>query len=245
MAADGWEGESRYDQQYQQWHDELAARRKAERGPILPELCGVRIRIRSLHPGDETQLYEWAADAQERWLWREELGIVTFDDFNKQLRSAFAANEPHFIVEGLQSGRMIGWVYADQFSAMHRRCHMHVYVVPEARSYGAGAEAAIYFLDYLFGWLDMRKVIAEALVAQHVARKMAEYWGFQVEGVFREERWLGCQPYDVVRLAILRSVWHKRYIEPVGTLSYTMPHLQRILQANGLFVPSQDGLHRL
>ncbi|HEY1387981.1 MAG TPA: GNAT family protein [Ktedonobacterales bacterium] len=245
MAADGWEGENGYDELYQQWHDELAARRDVEKGLILPELCGVRIRIRSPEPGDERKLYQWAADTQERWLWREEPGIITFESFSKQLRSAFAANEPHFIVEGLQSGRVIGWVYADQFSPMHRRCHMHVYVIPEARSYGAGAEAAIYFLDYLFGWLDMRKVIAEALVAQHPARKMAEFWGFQVEGMFREERWLGCQPYDVVRLAISRSVWRRRYNEPASMLSYDMPHLRRILQANALFLPSEEGPQRL
>jgi RimJ/RimL family protein N-acetyltransferase len=245
MAAEGWEGESGRDHQYRQWHDELMARRTLEMGVIPPELCGVRIRIRPPTPGDVTHLYQWVADARERWLWREELGIITFDNFRMQLRSALAANEPHFIVEGLQSGRIIGWVYADQLSVAHRRCHMHVYVVPEARVYGAGAEAAIYFLDYLFGWLDMRKVIAEALVAHHVARRMAEFWGFQVEGVFREERWLGCQPYDVVRLAILHSVWRKRYIGPVGAPgtvpSYGMPYLRHAFQANEMFLPNTDG----
>lgn len=247
MVADSRDGEGWRDQHYRQWRDELAARRAWNNDMIPPELCGVRIRIRPLEPGDEEQLYHWAADAQERWLWREELGIIWFDSFREQLRASLAADEPHFIVEGLQSGRMTGWIYADKFSAAHRRCHMHVYVVPEARTYGAGAEAAIYFLDYLFGWLDMRKVVAEALVAQRHAQKMAEFWGFQVEGILREERWLGCHAYDVVRLAILRSAWRKRYIEPFNTSApaYSMPHLRRVLQANEMFLPSTDWPQRL
>lgn len=240
---------------YRRWRNELAARRPAggsvvppDGGSVVPpELSGVRIRLRPLEPGNELQLYQWASDEQEYWLWREEPGVIGFDSFCEQLRRALLANEPHFAVESLHSRRMVGWVYADQLSSAHRRCRMHIYVVPQARSYGAGAEAGIFFLDYLFGWLDMRKVIAEALVAQHGARRMAEYWGFEVEGIFREERWLGCRTHDVVRLAIQREIWRQRYIDALGTArttsssgAHNMPHFRNAFQQHELFFPGAD-----
>lgn len=103
--------------------------------------------------------------------------MIDFNIFREQLDQARAAGEPHLIVEGLHSGRMIGWVYADMLSLAHLRCRMHVYVTPVARPYGAGAEDGILFLDFLFGWLGMHKVFVETLVSHDRAREMAEHWG--------------------------------------------------------------------
>ncbi len=246
MAADESDIDRWRDQQYQHWSDELVARRGAEHAPTLPELQGVRVRLRPLESGDEIQLHLWATTEHETDLWHDEPGMVGFDMFRQQLRHALAAGEPHLIVEGLNSGRMIGWVYADLLSLAHLRCRMHVYVIPEARSYGAGAEAGILFLDYLFGRLDMHKVFVETLVSQDSAREMAEHWGFEIEGVLREERRLGQQRYDVARLAIQRRDWHEKLIEATeATPSYRMPHMRRMLQMNGMFFPNTNAPQNL
>ena len=221
--------------------------RDAEQGAHPPrELHGVRVRLRPLESGDETQLHPWAMDEHEMDLWRDEPGMVGFEMFRQQLRHALAAGEPHLIVEGLNSGRMIGWVYADLLSLAHLRCRMRVYVIPEARSYGAGAEAGILFLDYLFGWLDMHKVFVETLASQGATRAMAEHWGFALEGILREERRLGQQHYDVARLAIQRSDWHEKLIEATEvTPSYGVPHMRRMLQMNGMFFPDTNAPQNL
>jgi RimJ/RimL family protein N-acetyltransferase len=185
-------------------------------------------------------------DDHEKWLWRDEPGMIDFEMFRQQLRHALAAGEPHLIVEGLNSGRMIGWVYADLLSLLHLRCRMHVYVIPEARIYGAGAEAGILLLDYLFGWLGMHKVFAETLVSQAAIRQMAQHWGFEVEGVLREERWLGWQHHDVARLAIQRKDWHEKLMEATEvTPSYDMPHMRRMLQMNEMFFPDANAPQNL
>ena len=86
-------------------------------------------------------------------------GLASIETFREQVRAALHGDEPLFIVEGKHSGRIIGWVYADQFLPARLVCRIHVYIIPEARSYGAGAEATLLFLDYLFGWLGMRTVL--------------------------------------------------------------------------------------
>ena len=196
MATDDW------DMEY--WSDAQTRQPGDADGASEPALYGVRVRLRGLEPGDELrlyQVYQWASDERERPFWRYEPGAIGFDQFRERLRSTQAEHAPLFIVEGLHSGRMIGWVYADQFAADRLSCRMRVYVIPEARVYGAGAEAGIHFLDHLFGALGMRKVIAEAPLTQERVWKMAQHWGFQIEDVLRDEWRMGGQGHQWLSLA--------------------------------------------
>ena len=183
-------------------------------GANEPELYGVRVRLRGLEPGDDLRLYQLYQRSSHE---SDEPDVADPDRLRERLRSAQAENAPFFVVEGLHSGCMIGWVYADQFAADRHSCRMRVYVVPEARVYGAGAEAGIHFLDYLFGALGMRRVTAEAPLTQERIWKMAQHWGFQIEDVSRSEWRVDGQRHDMVRLAIHRDEWRRRLAEVPGT----------------------------
>lgn len=205
MATDDWNMDY--------WRDEWAAQGGYVDDASAPELYGRRVRLRSLESGDDLRLYhlyQWSSHESD------EPDVADFTQFRERLRSAQAKGAPFFVVEGLHSGRMIGWVYADQFAADRCSCRMRVYVIPDARVYGAGAEAGIHFLDYLFGVRGMRRVTAEAPLAQERVWKMAQHWGFQTEDVSRDERRVGDQRHEMVRLAIHRDEWRRRLADALG-----------------------------
>jgi RimJ/RimL family protein N-acetyltransferase len=221
-------------------HHHQSGRRGSSDSVLLPELRGARVRLRPLEQGDEVQLHIWATDTREISLWREECRVEDFKTFARQLHASLLASEPHMIVEGLHSGRMIGWAYGDQVSTTHQRCRMHVYVIPEARRYGAGAEAGILFLDFLFGWLGMHKVFAEPLLAQSSTIQLASHWGFQVEGILREERRAGCQYHDTARLAFHRARWQETITDDNEDVSYRLKQVRGLRQTHEMFFPNRD-----
>lgn len=227
--------------QSQQWRNEAMAMQSVRHNALLPELRGARVRLRPLARDDEALLHQWSTDVSEKWLWREEAALMAFETFQAQLRRALMANEPNLIVEGLHSGLPIGWVYADYLSHEHRRCRMTIYVTPEARNFGAGAEAGVLFLDYLFGWVGLQKVCVEALALQRIAIQMAMNMGFRLEGIFSGERRLGSHRVDVVRLAMQRPRWRETLINDGDVATrYRLPHVRRLLQMNGMFFPTTD-----
>lgn len=244
---DGWVERWQELQRLQQRSGGLIRRRRGmQYRSMLPELEGARVRLRAIEQGDAPLLHVWSTDQSEMWLWREEAGIVAYDPFLAKLRCALSAGEPHLMVEGKHSGFPIGWVYADQVSHDHCRCRMTVYIIPEARAYGAGAEAGVLFLDYLFGWRGMRKIFIEALAVQTEAITIATKGGFRREGEFSEERSLGGRPMDVVRLAMQRAYWQDTLADDgVETTVYRLTQVRRLLQTYGMFTPNSDTLQSL
>ncbi len=242
MVADEGENERWHSQHIWQWNNQLSGRcgSSDSTSNTLPELQGAHVRLRPLEQGDKVQLHVWATDTHEVSLWREDSRVEGLKTFARQLHGSLAAGEPHMIVEGLHSGRMIGWAYGDQLSTTHQRCRMHVYVIPEARCYGAGAEAGILFLDFLFGWLGMHKVFAEPLLEQRGTIQLASNWGFRIEGILREERRAGCQYHDVARLAIHRARWQETLADDSDGAGYRLTQARRPRQTNGMFIPNAN-----
>jgi RimJ/RimL family protein N-acetyltransferase len=239
---DGWVERWQELQRLQERRGGLIRRRHGTQyRSVLPELEGARVRLRAIETGDMPQLHVWSTDQSEMWLWREEARLVAYDPFLTKLQSALTAGEPHLMVEGKHSGFPIGWVYADQVSNDHCRCRMTVYIIPEARAYGAGAEAGVLFLDYLFGWRGMRKIYIETLAVQTEAIQIATKGGFCQEGMLSQERSLGGQPMDVVRLAMRRDYWQETLADDgVGASVYRLTQVRRLLQTYGMFTPNSD-----
>lgn len=204
------------------------------------ELYGDRVRLRSLECGDEERLTHWANAGYERW--PAAMDFVSVETLRRQVRAAPHGDEPLFIVEGKHSGRIVGWVYADQFSPGWLVCRMHVYIIPEARNYGAGAEATLLFLDYLFGSLGVRTVVIEPRDSQAYAIALARKVGFEVESAPRGE----------LRLAIQRARWQETLLDGDAcapschtTSLLHSRHTGHIRQTCDVFLPCDEPPQRL
>ena len=241
MATDEYEDTMEWSTSIPQW-GYVAANNKSGAWRVPTELYGDRVRLRTLESGDEERLYNWSNGRRERCLWPGVTGFVSVETFREQVCAAIHGDEPLFIVEGKHSGRIIGWVYADQFSSEYLVCRMHVYIIPEARSYGAGAEAALLFLDYAYGQLGMRTVVIEPLASQAYIIELARKGGFEMESASHVKR----------RLAIQRARWQETLLDDDAcTPPYraTRLHYSRRMghmrQPGDVFFPSDEPPQRL
>jgi RimJ/RimL family protein N-acetyltransferase len=115
----------------------------------------------------------------------------------------------------------LGWVFTYGYAIWEQRCFLVIYVVPEARRFGAAAEVGMLFLDYLFSYFPIRKVAAEVFSFNHTSLDVLKHAGFHVEGVLRQEHYFGGHFHDVVRVGLLETEWRSlRERFRVGQLSH-------------------------
>jgi RimJ/RimL family protein N-acetyltransferase len=79
-----------------------------------------------------------------------------------------------------------------------------------AQGKGYATETATATLDYIFGKLDVHRVMADALAVNDRSIRLLQRLGFQQEGYFRESEWFEDGWADDVIYAILRREWLAR-----------------------------------
>jgi RimJ/RimL family protein N-acetyltransferase len=173
----------------------------------VPTLSGKHVRLRPVQEQDAQILYTWASDPLEMYLWRGRRELLSFHAFCEELQTNIQNDLVHLIVEGLQSQRAIGWVYAYHYSVWEQRCFSAIYVTAGGRHFGAAAEAGMLFLDYLFSYFPIRKIAADVYAFNAASLQVIKNAGFQVEGVLRQEHYFGGTFHDIIRLGLLESEW--------------------------------------
>lgn len=88
-------------------------------------------------------------------------------------------------------------------------CSWAFYASPDAPK-GTGSRMEFLALEYVFSQLRMHKLHCEVLAFNTPVIKLHQKFGFQVEGVFRQQH-LGESGYvDVYRLGILSEEWREK-----------------------------------
>lgn len=88
------------------------------------------------------------------------------------------------------------------------------YASPDAAK-GTGSRMEFLALDYAFDVLKLHKLCCEVLAFNTPVIKLHQKYGFQVEGIFREQHLVDGEYVDVYRLGILAPDWlkHRQEIE--------------------------------
>jgi RimJ/RimL family protein N-acetyltransferase len=84
----------------------------------------------------------------------------------------------HMLIEGAPSGKPLGWICAYDVASAEEYCFLTIYTTSEGRSFGAGAEAALLYLDYLFSYLSLNKVCLEIFAYNEASLALARRLGF-------------------------------------------------------------------
>lgn len=80
------------------------------------------------------------------------------------------------------------------------------YASPDAPK-GTGSRMEILALDYAFNELRLHKLCCEVLAFNMPVIKMHEKFGFEIEGVFRDQYYRDGRFLDIYRLGLLASKW--------------------------------------
>lgn len=80
------------------------------------------------------------------------------------------------------------------------------YASPDAQS-GAGSRMEFLALEYAFNSLGLHKLCCEVLAFNKAVIKLHEKFGFQIEGILREQHKVKGEFVDIYKLGVMASEW--------------------------------------
>ncbi|MCL2536565.1 MAG: GNAT family N-acetyltransferase [Nocardiaceae bacterium] len=102
----------------------------------------------------------------------------------------------------------VSWIYVHWGpNAASRNPMIGIWLRPEARGRGVGAEAQRLLVDLLFRHTNAHRIEAHTDVDNHAEQRSLERAGFTREGVVREAQWRDGDYRDGFLYSCLRSEW--------------------------------------
>ena len=156
-----------------------------------------RIRLRLFQNQDREIVYAWHSDLNYLYLWTHDRDLLPYERFIRRFERSLKKRFDLFLmVEKRSSGKPLGFIYNYASDSVDRNCYICVYMDLNGAVQGAGVDAVILFLKYLFNYYGYRKVYAEVYAFNQRVVKMAEKAGFVLEGCLQGHRWWNGRFWD-------------------------------------------------
>jgi RimJ/RimL family protein N-acetyltransferase len=109
-----------------------------------------------------------------------------------------------FAIETIPEGVHVGNIWLWGIDARHRKAEVRILIGSNIHTgKGLGTEALTLLNGYARDRLNLQRLYAYVLSTNPRARRTFEKAGFEVEGVLRQDRWVGDRYADVFFLGIL------------------------------------------
>jgi RimJ/RimL family protein N-acetyltransferase len=110
----------------------------------------------------------------------------------------------HVVIRRREDQAILGVASLIHIHSIHRRCEIGYWLGREYWGEGYGREAVGALLQYAFGPLKLRKVYAHTMPGNARSERLLESFGFQEEGMLREEvkakgRWRDLKRWGALR----------------------------------------------
>lgn len=160
-------------------------------------LHGPAVTLRPLDERHAEQTREWANDlALGRLLDRAR--PVSDTEHARWLTSLHGDDRVFFAVESGPDARHIGNVWLWGIDPRHRKAEVRVLIgAADYQGRGQGSESIGLIADYARDRLNLRRLYAMVLSINPRGRRAFEKAGFQLEGILRQDRWVGDDYADV------------------------------------------------
>jgi RimJ/RimL family protein N-acetyltransferase/acyl carrier protein len=181
-------------------------RRKVQQGPATslqpPPLEGLTVNLRPPTGSHFGRLYEIATSSEVAWRWRFRGGIPSLDAFVQTFNSGVLAQ---FTVTRRSDDNVVGLVAAHAPDLQNGFVSVAVVMTPEAIGTGAGIEAVIMFLNYLFHTWNFHKIYFEAAEFNFSTYASGEGRFFHLEGRLKQHHYFRGRHWDQIIAAVYRN----------------------------------------
>lgn len=165
-------------------------------------------QIRVVTEDDLPMLLSWRnhPDVRRHMFTQHEIGMVEHRDWFS--KASLDRSRCLLIVE--EAKRPIGYV---QFSQVANGgvADWGFYARPEA-SKGAGLKLGVMALKYAFGPLKLHKVCGQAIAANVASIAFHQRLGFALEGIMREQRYIGKAYHSLYCFGLLAREWQQEKV---------------------------------
>ncbi len=171
-------------------------------------LDGRFVRLRPITRADYGFLWQCRTHPAVMHLWTQGRTIPGFEQYAQELEAGLGGQFlTLLLIETADGQRPIGFVFAYDYSANDRYIFFNIVLAPQFSHFQWGAEALYLFLDYLFGFFDLRKVCADVFEFNQHAVALLLRNGAAQEGLFRGQRYYQGRYHDVIRVGLLQEEW--------------------------------------
>ncbi len=169
---------------------------------------GGRVALRPVGAQDLPAFYQWRTELESLQLIRVPEGASSYQEVTPRLQSMLNRTITLLAVD-TQRREARGFVQAYGVNAVDRWCYMLVYLAPQHRAERIGLEASVGFWDFLFSYLNLRKIYLDVSEANSGWLHAIPAQGILLkeEGRFREHSLHDGRYWDVTRYAIYREQW--------------------------------------
>ena len=102
-----------------------------------------------------------------------------------------------------------GVVGFNKINLLNKNSFWAFYAAPDAKR-GIGSKMEFLAIEYAFNILELHKLSCEVLDFNMAVINLHKKFGFEIEGVFKENHMIKNQFFDVYRLAIFKSTWNEK-----------------------------------
>jgi RimJ/RimL family protein N-acetyltransferase len=171
-------------------------------------LDGRYVRLRPITRADYGFLWQCRSHPDVMHLWTSGRSIPGFEQYTQEIEAGLAGQFlTLLLIETADGQRPVGFVFAYDYSASDRYAFFNIVLAPPFSQFWWGAEAVYLFLDYLFGFFDLRKACAEVFDFNEHPVALLLRSGAAQEGRFRQQHYYQGRYHDVIRVGLLSEEW--------------------------------------
>jgi UDP-4-amino-4,6-dideoxy-N-acetyl-beta-L-altrosamine N-acetyltransferase len=167
------------------------------------------IELRPIVDSDSAQIRAWRNDpAISAYMYTEH--DISEEEHDAWLRRLQTLDDRlGWIIE--LDGKPVGAAYVTEIDRVHRNAMWAFYLAdPSVRGRGVGSVVEAFVLETAFETLKLHKLSCEVMSFNENVVAMHRKFGFQDEGLFRQDKFKNGDWQDVHRLAFFEEDWAQR-----------------------------------
>lgn len=168
----------------------------------LPSLRGKFMSLRAPTDKDIAAWFEWRQDVENLHTWSVFRRVVSLEEAAEEFRNMLHNSIVMMIMTNSAPNRPVGFVQAYSISQIDGYAHLLTFVSPRHAGPRVGAEASLRFSDYLFTYLNLRKLYAEVFDFNQASLSALTTGGFREEGCLKKHIYFAGRFWDQHKLAL-------------------------------------------
>lgn len=154
---------------------------------------GKKVLIRQLELGDEEYLYKWWNDnnlmehATHCFGTLQSKEAIRINIFKEIEASQMFPERKRFIICDKETKEPIGEMNYSDWDARNQKCEFGIKICEvKEQGKGYGQDALIYFIDFLFRFLNLNKIELTTMIDNKRAQNLYKKLGFKEIGIIRD-----------------------------------------------------------
>jgi len=174
--------------------------------PAATTVQGRLVSLRPISRDDYPQLFAWRLSFDTIHTLNFRRRLSSYEEFVRELETMLPNVILH-VVETRSGGEPIGYALAHSINPWDGWLAVGLYVEPNRRLTGHGAEAALLSIDFLFRIYPLRKIVTEVYDFAEPIQRMLISMGFEEAGYLPDHFWWADRWWGLRQMMLTRDTW--------------------------------------